>query len=351
MARYKDAVWNPVPESCFTKKRTVKVAVCLHRMVGWAPYMRTPHPEAVRRRISAHFTIDMKGQVQQHVDTAHVSHAQGIRQDQYAFAAKNWRLFKNRNPNQDVISIELEDGGKPFNDSRPMPPRQAKSLVDLVRWLVHDVIAAVPVLNETVISHDILTTNRAQDPGDWVMKMVMDELGGYNSVSPSAASSVYKPKRKVLPRTPSRRSKQILRRQILSGRRKCTFNDAVTLGWIAGDEANEWSRRVWYTLRKHGHSPLAPWQDGFSLYKACCGTIMAESGGNPKATNVNKFGPLPGGERGESMDRGLVQINDMWHPNVSHDQAFDPAFSIDFLVQHFPKNSHWWHGYTAMKKR
>ena len=349
MAWYHKATRNQVPEACFTRKKTVKTAVCLHRMVGWAPYLRTPHPEAVRRRVSAHFTVDMKGVVQQHLDTIYCSHAQGIKRHQYDFARKNWSLFKDRSPNADVISIEIEDGAKAFDSNRPMPDVQLMAVVGLVQWCLMESIEDSPLINETVISHDILTTNRHQDPGDWVMERVMDELSGASFAEPSPASRVYRPEPRPRPKRPSKRSKAALRKQILSGKRRCTFNDAVTLGWIAGTEANEWSRRVWHTLRKHGHSPLAPWDGSIHLYQACCGTIMKESGGDPEAMNYNENGWLPNDQRGPSTDLGLVQINDKAWPSVTAEQALDPAFAIDFLVTHFPKNPHWWHGYKAWK--
>jgi hypothetical protein len=44
---------------------------------------------------------------------------------------------------------------------------------------------------------------------------------------------------------------------------------------------------------------------------------MAESGGNPTAQNCNN----PGG----TCDRGVLQINNCWHPEVSDSCANDPA--------------------------
>lgn len=46
--------------------------------------------------------------------------------------------------------------------------------------------------------------------------------------------------------------------------------------------------------------------------------VLAESGGNPRAVNVNS-------DSHRSKDRGLWQINDYWHPEVSDAQAFNPA--------------------------
>jgi len=55
---------------------------------------------------------------------------------------------------------------------------------------------------------------------------------------------------------------------------------------------------------------------------------------DPKAVNINKDG---------SRDRGLFQINDKWHPEVSDEQAFDPIFSTRFFCKAF-KEGHldWW---------
>lgn len=44
---------------------------------------------------------------------------------------------------------------------------------------------------------------------------------------------------------------------------------------------------------------------------------LAESGGNPKAVNTNS-------DKWKSRDRGLWQINDHYHAEVSDAQAFDP---------------------------
>lgn len=66
---------------------------------------------------------------------------------------------------------------------------------------------------------------------------------------------------------------------------------------------------------------------------------LAESGGDPNATNVNTDG---------SRDRGLYQINDKYHPEVSDTCAYDPvcsakaAYSISNRGTSFsPWNSPW----------
>jgi len=59
-----------------------------------------------------------------------------------------------------------------------------------------------------------------------------------------------------------------------------------------------------------------------------------ESNFDTKAININSDG---------SRDRGLFQINDKFHPEVSDEQAFDPIFSTRFFCKAF-KNGHldWW---------
>jgi len=47
-----------------------------------------------------------------------------------------------------------------------------------------------------------------------------------------------------------------------------------------------------------------------------------ESSLNPNAINLNKNG---------TRDRGLYQINDYWHSNVTDQQAFDPQFSVNYF--------------------
>ena len=170
--RYAHATWNPAPASCFTATTTKKIAVCNHRMVGWANYMRKFQHLKEGRKISAHFTIALDGSVQQHVDTDHVAYTQGISTSQYGYARNNWPLFQNRNPNIDCIGIEHEDGGKPFSDDRPMPPAQLEASIRLHKCLFDNVIDAPMIRGETLISHDMLTANRSNDPGEWLMSHI-----------------------------------------------------------------------------------------------------------------------------------------------------------------------------------
>jgi len=61
---------------------------------------------------------------------------------------------------------------------------------------------------------------------------------------------------------------------------------------------------------------------------------QCESGLNPEAVNVNTDG---------SRDRGLYQINDKWHPEVTDEQAFDPIFSTNFFCDAVLRNKlSWW---------
>jgi hypothetical protein len=55
---------------------------------------------------------------------------------------------------------------------------------------------------------------------------------------------------------------------------------------------------------------------------------------DPKAVNINKDG---------SRDRGLFQINDKWHKEVTDEQAFDPVFSTRFFCKAVKEgNLDWW---------
>ncbi|MCK4415505.1 MAG: transglycosylase SLT domain-containing protein [Candidatus Eisenbacteria sp.] len=59
-----------------------------------------------------------------------------------------------------------------------------------------------------------------------------------------------------------------------------------------------------------------------------------ESGLDPGAININPRG---------SRDRGLFQINDRWHPEVSDECAFDVERSTRFFCQAFKNgNLSWW---------
>lgn len=60
------------------------------------------------------------------------------------------------------------------------------------------------------------------------------------------------------------------------------------------------------------------------------GIVMCESSMNPNAI----------GDNGHS--RGLVQIHDRYHPTISHQQAFDPDFSLDFLAKNMAKGNDIW---------
>ena len=59
-----------------------------------------------------------------------------------------------------------------------------------------------------------------------------------------------------------------------------------------------------------------------------------ESSLNPLAVNINKDG---------SKDRGIFQINNVYHPEVTDTQAFDPEFSTNFFCNAFKSgNISWW---------
>lgn len=58
--------------------------------------------------------------------------------------------------------------------------------------------------------------------------------------------------------------------------------------------------------------------------KLALAIATCESSLKPTATNINKDG---------TRDRGVFQINDYWHPNVSDDMAYDPVRSTEWAVK------------------
>jgi hypothetical protein len=60
---------------------------------------------------------------------------------------------------------------------------------------------------------------------------------------------------------------------------------------------------------------------GFKKPKIAAAIAMAESSGDPRAVGVNR--------KPRSRDRGLFQINDRWHPEVSDSCAFDPRCNAE----------------------
>jgi len=55
----------------------------------------------------------------------------------------------------------------------------------------------------------------------------------------------------------------------------------------------------------------------------------------------SSFNPRAIGDNGHS--RGLVQIYDDYHPKITHEQAFDINFSLEFLVKSVAEGrGYWW---------
>lgn len=67
--------------------------------------------------------------------------------------------------------------------------------------------------------------------------------------------------------------------------------------------------------------------------------VAAESGRDPAARHVNDDG---------SVDRGLWQINDRAHPDVTDDEAYDPWLSTKaaFLISKGGTSFHPWAAFT-----
>jgi hypothetical protein len=59
-----------------------------------------------------------------------------------------------------------------------------------------------------------------------------------------------------------------------------------------------------------------------------------ESNLNPKALNINKDG---------SRDRGIFQINDKYHPEITDEMAYNPAIATTFFCNAVKAgNLTWW---------
>lgn len=56
--------------------------------------------------------------------------------------------------------------------------------------------------------------------------------------------------------------------------------------------------------------------------------IQCESGFNVKAINENSWG---------SIDRGICQFNDFWHPEISDEQAFDYKYAVRAMCERIKK--------------
>lgn len=75
------------------------------------------------------------------------------------------------------------------------------------------------------------------------------------------------------------------------------------------------------TIRRIAKEQSFQWPDYLVKLAKC------ESGLNPKAVNVT------GNKPKQSRDRGLFQINDFYHKNISDAQAFDVEFSTKYTIK------------------
>ena len=228
-----------------------------------------------------------------------------------------------------------------------------EAIINAHKWTFDTIIRAEPVLYTTEISHDQLTRRRHQDPGDWVMNNIMDGLGATEAktLSPDFDPSFFLPDdQEAKPRRQPSLALAYAKRFCAASANARSTTPSTSAG-LAGRKPTSGHAASGTPCASTTTVPLAPWQDGIHLYDAICGTIMAESAGNPFAYNRNVSGWLPGGKRGPSADRGLVQINDRAWPDISDAEAYDPAFAINFIVKHFPSKPHWWHGFKAWKAR
>ena len=88
---------------------------------------------------------------------------------------------------------------------------------------------------------------------------------------------------------------------------------------------------------------------GFARPKLAAAIAMAESSGYVMAKNVNR--------KPRSTDRGLFQINSLWHPEVSRACAFDPTCNAREALRISEGGRNWrqwatWHNesYTQFRR-
>jgi hypothetical protein len=69
---------------------------------------------------------------------------------------------------------------------------------------------------------------------------------------------------------------------------------------------------------------------------------MAESSGNPGETHVNS-------DKHRSVDEGLFQLNNYWHPEVDQKRVFDPLYNAQqaFRISHGGTNWKGWSTFTG----
>ena len=98
------------------------------------------------------------------------------------------------------------------------------------------------------------------------------------------------------------------------------FQDAMALnvdGVIGPTTARKlFKKRIWDAGHKYNINSLM-----------LCKQLNLESGFDPAAVGYV-----------DPRDRGLAQINSYWHPEVSDEEAFDPAFSIPWAAKYLSDN-------------
>lgn len=94
------------------------------------------------------------------------------------------------------------------------------------------------------------------------------------------------------------------------------------LGWVPTAQASEISQ---YTVEYS--TTTAPFIIGAYAHRYGVDAATMEA----VIRCESRYNPYVRGDKGHS--RGLAQISDIWHPEVSDTQAFDPYFSIEFLAK------------------
>ena len=107
----------------------------------------------------------------------------------------------------------------------------------------------------------------------------------------------------------------------------------VQSGAVRGDECGQYTSLCWNSLVRAGLGPLQldPVSRLTNL-KTMGLTLRCESGLDPDRVHVNRTG---------SIDRGIAQWNSYWHPQVTDEQAFNPATAIDLMAEQWAAGNRW----------
>ena len=115
----------------------------------------------------------------------------------------------------------------------------------------------------------------------------------------------------------------------------------VDRGMVRGDECGAYTNVCWHGLVDEGFGPLVvSKRSGLTWLQTLGQTLWCESRWQRALRYVNRDG---------SVDRGIAQINDEYHPDVSDAQADNPYFAIRWMTKLWRQGKAvWWVCYLKL---